>query len=519
MAPEVRPFVYSDRMTTGRTKNQAPQPRPSVARRLRHAAARGVQAVPRGLTALRTAARNLAASPALTRLGRALGAILRFVLRVLRVLFWPVAAAARLLARGCAALGRWLLARFSGLRAPGRPPSRLNRFELARLRRASWRTRILALAGTGVLVVAALLPVVTGRTTPRWYRLEASKNAVERASDHGADAWAPEPMRAARAMLQVALVEHRHQELRFFFLRDFTQAEALLRNAEEKAERADKLALVRRGSARNTSQEAITRAAQTVGRGVAYAAAMNLGAYDRRLLQKSRLRLQEAEILHAHGRYDLATARARDALTLAETVSEHASQAAARFKEPELVQNWRRWIDETIEASRRNGQTAIIVYKEKHQLTLYKRGKAVHTYAADMGYNSIRTKSLAGDLATPEGRYRITEKKGVGRSAYHMALLLDYPNDEDRRRFAALKRAKRIHANASLGSLIEIHGEGGRGRDWTKGCVALSNDDMEHLYAQVAVGTPVTIVGGDGNGGTFTRLVDARGNGAGTGVD
>jgi lipoprotein-anchoring transpeptidase ErfK/SrfK len=45
------------------------------------------------------------------------------------------------------------------------------------------------------------------------------------------------------------------------------------------------------------------------------------------------------------------------------------------------------------------------------------------------------------------------------------------------------------------GSLIEIHGHGGTGRDWTDGCVALSNEDMDQLFSRVRVGTPVTIVG------------------------
>jgi hypothetical protein len=398
-------------------------------------------------------------------------------------------------------------------------PRHLNRFQIARLRRASRRTRILLGFGTVALATAMILPVATGRTQPRWYRLQAAKLAVERAKTCGAEAWAAEPMQAAEAMLHVARVEHRHQELRFYFLRDFTQSEALLRDAETRAERATQLALVRQRSARNASEEAVSRAAQSVGRGVGYAKAINLGAYDRRLLQKSKLRLQEAEILHRHGRFDLAGARARDASGLSEQVVEHAGKAASRFTEPGLVRNWRRMIDETITASRLHGESAIIVYKEKHLLTLYHRGQPVRSYPAEMGYNLLGMKSRAGDLATPEGRYRVVSKKPVGQSAYHMALLLDYPNAEDRRRFDAAKRAGLIHRKASLGGLIEIHGEGGLGRDWTKGCVALRNSDMADLFARVGVGTRVTIVGGDGKGGLFTKFADRGDVGRGVGMD
>ena len=55
------------------------------------------------------------------------------------------------------------------------------------------------------------------------------------------------------------------------------------------------------------------------------------------------------------------------------------------------------------------------------------------------------------------------------------------------------------------GGSIQIHGEGGRGRDWTRGCVAVSNRDMDDLFSRVSVGTPVTIVGGDGTG-IYARL-------------
>jgi hypothetical protein len=86
-------------------------------------------------------------------------------------------------------------------------------------------------------------------------------------------------------------------------------------------------------------------------------------------------------------------------------------------------------------------------------------------------------------------------------------LLLDYPNQADRARLARLKAAGQIARGAGPGSLIEIHGEGGRGEDWTRGCVALSNPDMDDLFGRVGVGTRVTIVGGEGKDGAFSSLV------------
>lgn len=397
--------------------------------------------------------------------------------------------------------------------------SRLNRFQMRRMRRTSRKIRVLLAVGVLAVATAFVLPIATGRTTPRWYLLQTARLAVARAQDLGGDAWAPEPMRQAKAMLHVAVVEHRTQELRVLPLRDFTLAEVLLREAEQRALKAGEEALRQRKSARDVSQEALTRAAQAVGKGVRFADAMHLPAYDRTLLQQSRLHLDEAELLQKAGQYSLASQRARLAAEQANRVSQRAAQAAARYVDAGHVQSWRRWIEDTVEWSRRTNAPAIIVNKERHLLTVIVRGRPVKNYSAEMGYNSVGDKWRAGDAATPEGRYHITAKKGVGQSTYHMALLLDYPNAEDRRRFEAARRAGRIARVATLGNLIEIHGDGGRGRDWTRGCVALANGDIEDLFDRVLVGTPVTIVGGDGNGGTYTKLVGMHRAAADTGLD
>jgi hypothetical protein len=119
----------------------------------------------------------------------------------------------------------------------------------------------------------------------------------------------------------------------------------------------------------------------------------------------------------------------------------------------------------------------------------------IATYAADLGTNWVGDKLQSGDKATPEGSYKVIEKKGRGESRYHKALLINYPNEDDRSRFRALQRTGRVSRSARIGGLIEIHGEGGRGYDWTLGCVALTNRDIDALYSKVSVGTPVVIVG------------------------
>ena len=90
---------------------------------------------------------------------------------------------------------------------------------------------------------------------------------------------------------------------------------------------------------------------------------------------------------------------------------------------------------------------------------------------------------------------RVTQKKKGSETKFHKALLINYPNDEDKRRFQTAKNKGILPAKTDIGGLIEIHGSGGKGIDWTDGCIALEDNDMDAVYKLVAVNTPVIIVG------------------------
>jgi len=77
---------------------------------------------------------------------------------------------------------------------------------------------------------------------------------------------------------------------------------------------------------------------------------------------------------------------------------------------------------------------------------------------------------------------------------YYKALMINYPNERDRQIFAQNKSRGVISKRARIGGLIEIHGEGGRNDDWTEGCIALTNREMDQIMQYATVGTPVTIV-------------------------
>jgi lipoprotein-anchoring transpeptidase ErfK/SrfK len=364
-------------------------------------------------------------------------------------------------------------------------------------------------ASIGAALIGAVLvtPILLGRTSPPLTAVESARRAVARARTDGATVWAPRRLESAEETLHEGLTEYRRQELRFISLRNFTEARRILALAEDKAVAALEEAIDLRDDARSEAEESMNLARKLLGEAEAIAETTRVAAYVHARYRRARTRLVESEEHFQDGAYLAANAGAELASAEARGVIDHATTLAARFVDKKQLATWRKWIDETLAWSRRTNEPAIIVYKEKNLVGLYVDGKPVRSYRADMGRNNLDRKLSGGDSATPEGRYKVVDKKDRGRTKYYKALLLDYPNKEDLRRFEQARAAGRLPRNAKPGSLIEIHGEGGRGLDWTYGCPALSNKDMDDLYSRVRVGTPVTIVGGDGRAGRFSNLV------------
>ena len=133
---------------------------------------------------------------------------------------------------------------------------------------------------------------------------------------------------------------------------------------------------------------------------------------------------------------------------------------------------------------------AILVDKSDRTLILYAKGKEIHRYTnIRFGDAPEGHKQFEGDEKTPEGRYTINGRNP--KSAYHLSLRISYPNAAD----TAFAKSK----GKSPGGDIFIHGQpnGWAGpaipRDWTDGCIALSNAEIAMLWKQVDDGTPITI--------------------------
>jgi len=218
---------------------------------------------------------------------------------------------------------------------------------------------------------------------------------------------------------------------------------------------------------------------------------INEGRLIRKNLSKAEFLLTEAELLLKKGDFDAVEANLKKANDLTKESSKIANSILSRYADRNQIENWRRLAETTIKESKNKGIVVFIVSKIDQSLMVYKNGKKIKTYDVGLGRNGLKDKLYAGDGGTPEGRYYIV-KKNAG-SRYYKALLFDYPNAEDRLRFAQAKKKGLIPARTGIGSLLEIHGGGSDGM--TKGCISLDNNDMDKIYALACEGTPVTIVG------------------------
>ena len=201
-----------------------------------------------------------------------------------------------------------------------------------------------------------------------------------------------------------------------------------------------------------------------------------------------------AERLAQAGNYEAAAAAARQSTAAADLTWTAWQQSHARFEDLDLRRGWESLHVQAIEDSRREG-IALVIDKLRRRLHLWRNGKPIASYPVELGRRGLERKLQSGDQATPEGRYRVISVKGIGQTRFHRALLLDYPNGEDRQRLREAIRSGRAVPGTQPGGLIEIHGDGGRGHDWTDGCVALRSSDMDTLWPWMRRGLSVTIVG------------------------
>lgn len=214
---------------------------------------------------------------------------------------------------------------------------------------------------------------------------------------------------------------------------------------------------------------------------------------ERNELVRSKLLLNEGISAYKQANYESSKTNLDSAETLITTLNKiYKKRLEDYFSQ---YPQWQKWVAQSISNSKKHNAYCIIVDKYARECTLYKKGKILYKLEIELGENWIGNKNQQGDKSTPEGLYKIVRKKSNGTTRYYKAFLLDYPNEDDKKRFLLNKKDDIINKNAKIGNLIEIHGNGGKGIDWTDGCLALKDTDMDKLYTACPEGTSVTIVG------------------------
>ncbi|PYK02452.1 MAG: hypothetical protein DME63_06625 [Verrucomicrobia bacterium] len=134
----------------------------------------------------------------------------------------------------------------------------------------------------------------------------------------------------------------------------------------------------------------------------------------------------------------------------------------------------------------------IVVEKSARRLSIFANGKELKTYRVALGRNPIGPKREEGDMKTPEGIYTIDARNP--QSSFHLALHISYPSDED--------NARAAERGLPAGFDIMIHGiQNGLGwigafhrrHDWTAGCIALTDEEIEELWRVTPDGTMIEI--------------------------
>lgn len=138
------------------------------------------------------------------------------------------------------------------------------------------------------------------------------------------------------------------------------------------------------------------------------------------------------------------------------------------------------------------GADRVVVLKKEHTLLLLRGDQVLKTYKVALGGEPVGPKQQEGDHKTPEGAYVLDRRNE--RSRFYRAIHISYPNEEDQRRAAA--------KGVPPGGDIMIHGlpngfgwlgEAHRVRDWTDGCIAVTDAEMDEIWRAVRDGTPIEI--------------------------
>lgn len=347
----------------------------------------------------------------------------------------------------------------------------------------------------GVILVIIISLIVFIINIPAAPTIELSKARVElnKAESAQSRQFAKYQYKQAKDYYDSAYYEWKGQNERFIIKRDYSKVRYYAEKSFIHSQESSSLALATSKDISKYLKKKIHEMGSFFDKYDSLLRNLPLGDEITRKYQSSFMAFSEAKV--AYKTDDLNVAMKKITFSedqLEKTKYSISTQLTEYFKD---YKRWKQTSDNAIKLSRQKKNTVIVVDKFAKKCFVYNKGGLKYTFIAELGKNWIGTKKLKNDKATPEGIYRVERKLQKSQTKYYKALLINYPNSEDKKRFSQAKKRGEIPKDANIGGLIEIHGHGGKGANWTEGCVALKNEDMDHLFVLVKNGTMVVIVG------------------------
>jgi len=343
-----------------------------------------------------------------------------------------------------------------------------------------------------VIAAVAYSAVVYTTNKPPLEEINTARESLAAAKGKMAGRYANEKLKEAESLYNWAMKEWKTQNGKFFVFRDYSLTRELALKSIGKSTNAGNEAKSVKTKLKNSVELELAKLKTQIAKFEKYYKHLVLGRSTINTYNKGKTRYIEAQIEYKKNDY-------QQAAMLAKKASEGISQAekAAHLKLLDFYKDYPLWQKNTTYAYNlsKKGQTVILVDKIQSTCIILKGGKEYKTFPAEFGKSWMGDKLYSGDKATPEGVYKVLEKKSRAKTKYYKALLINYPNNEDQERFNRMVKSGELSRRTKIGGLIEIHGDGGKGVNWTDGCIALENKEMDVVYNLCAVNTPVIIVG------------------------
>ena len=358
--------------------------------------------------------------------------------------------------------------------------------------RKIWRD-VLIFSLMAISIPLIILLLIRFTPKPPASEMEYARETLSMAGINKADTYSKKLYTDAKNLYDSALLSWQKENNRFIYFRHYDKVVMFAKQSVKKATMASDNSVSTSSNMKVKLKQKIVSLNVLVGQIDGLFTTYPLPEEIRNRISKGKILLKEAEIVYNNGQYLQANRKINDSEYLLTASYENASADLKNYFKSFSI--WKEWVDKTLNESKKSRDYSIIIDKFSRKCFVYRNGLVKYEFAAELGKNWVGHKRAKGDMATPEGMYKITKKFDGSKTKYYKALLLDYPNDEDKEKFKAEIEHGSLPASSNIGGLIEIHGNGGKGIDWTAGCIALTDTEMDIVFKVVKVGTPVTIIG------------------------